>query len=252
MTSPHQICHTAPPSMSSEEEDHTASSSDYGTPTALSFNGQHPTTTTRHKKKRSSNQLFNSVFPSSADRKRIRQAFKESENQARQIIHDLVPDIGLEVEEAVVYALRQEEHFKLDQQRQADMYLEQEEAETLALAMASLRLAEVPCPICIDGDLVPQHPPGVVLFSCDSCGLALRDARFPSRADVRKQLAVVMAKHATNGCTISRPVLKSDNHGGLQLDCQACGATDQVFVGGAQDNHEELTAATTNSPRRGR
>jgi len=173
-------------------------------------------------------------FAQGAERKRIRTALLHSEGAARRVIRESVPDVDSTVEDAILDAVREadadEERRRAQLEKEAELFLQQDEADELALIMVSLKVADVACPMCASGDLI-QHALDRHRFACDSCSLFLLDSRFSCTSDVRNQLAITLARHSDNGCSVSRPVVESNGLGRLSLACEACSTRSVIFAG---------------------
>jgi len=173
------------------------------------------------------------LFTTGSERKRIRSALADAgETAARWVIRSAQPDVDSEVEDAIIEAVRESEAREA-LETQAAFYLEQQEsaawddAEELVRSLEGLNLIELPCPMCPEGDLVQGLDRA--RFSCSSCSLFLRDAKFSSVSDVRSQLASVLAAHVESGCNVARPNIQADGKGGLNLACDSCGARNVIF-----------------------
>jgi len=86
------------------------------------------------------------------DNKRVRLALCLSEDAARQVIRTSVPEIEADVEDAIIYSIMADVA-KEALERQAQLREKDEtdeafiQAEAMLAALASMRLAEVACPM---------------------------------------------------------------------------------------------------------
>ena len=176
--------------------------------------------------------LFASPGP---DQKRLRSALSLSERAARQVIRAVAPEIDAGVEDAIIHAARMDEMAEA-LERQVKEHLEQEEcdefmaAEAVLNALSSLKLTEVPCPMCDNGDLKPDSAVKG-RFACDTCDLVIIDALCMSTQAVRQRLGDALTAHSARQCKVLRPALSSNGKGGMRVECTVCGDSNVVFSG---------------------
>jgi hypothetical protein len=160
--------------------------------------------------------------------KRVRSAYATGdEAEVRRVIRSAVPDATLDIEEALIVALNEQEAAECARKEFEETFA-LEEAEALASAFAALKVCDAPCPVCAEGDL-RQEALDRSRFRCDSCALHIRDGTCKSLSDVRARLALVLEKHSSRGCACGRPLLEQNGRGGLKLACVLCHCADVIF-----------------------